>query len=638
MKTKQELCPPVTTPMRRWKHPRMPKLLLCVWIASSACLDALAAGACGVSIGKEVSVENTLTLGLRVRDCAGTTCSIQAKRRFDSDHGTVEAGPKTANGYTWWQIRWQDGQLGWSAEALNGVCLLKVDVTPSVTLTLYVRDGSPSGSVLSDARVTGSDAAGKGFDQTTDSGGYVTITGKAGKWQFTAARPGYQVNIWNQDITVTGQKNAFLIPTPCNYSLSATGASHSSSSDSRTFSVEVGSGCEWRAGSGASWITIISGSSGSGNGPVRYAVAANTGSSPRTGTISVQDQNFTITQEGSCSYFLGLTSASFGADSSSGSFSVETGNGCTWTASTAYSWIHTTSSSSHGTVNYTVDANMGPNRNGTITVQGQKFTITQAGATSSQPRGVDVSHWNGTVNWSQVSNPGGRVFAFIHATSGKNTSDNQFPINAAGAHAAGLLVGAYHFAYPEHFTAHEEAQKFLSVAGAYVGTGYLPPALDIEDSDIVSDDSHPYRMGKTALSRWIRDWCSEVEEATGVKPMIYSTRWYANNYFDTSLNQYRFWVPTYPADPSSTPGSLAPWTSWTFQQYRTDPRTQGTDLNSTTEPYVAGTCPGISGYADLDSFNGNLSELQALANQTPCTYSLSPTISSLNAGSGSGSF
>jgi len=254
-----------------------------------------------------------------------------------------------------------------------------------------------------------------------------------------------------------------------------------------------------------------------------------------------------------------------------------------------------------GTVTVNSDATSGVN---TIAASGTGTV------TSTQPLGVDVSSWTGTVNWSQVSNPGGKAFAIIRASAGVNTTDSQFAQNAPNAHAAGLLVGTYHFAYPQYFTAQNEAQKFLSVASAYIGSGFLPPALDIEDSP--SEDSYPYQMGQTALCQWIRDWCTAVKQATGVTPMVYTTRYYANNYFDANINQYPFWVPTYSATdtpPNSNPGNISPWSTWTFQQYEADPTTQGGG--------TGGTCPGISGYALLDSFNGTLSALQALANQTP---------------------
>src|SRR5581483_2280196 len=232
------------------------------------------------------------------------------------------------------------------------------------------------------------------------------------------------------------------------------------------------------------------------------------------------------------------------------------------------------------------------------------------GSGGPESLGVDVSEFNGTVTWSQVSNPGGKSFAIIRATAGINTTDAQFAQNAGNAHGAGLIIGAYHFAYPQYFSAHDEAQKFLSVASSYIGVGFLPPALDIEDS--ASENSFPYQLGQSTLSQWIRDWCSAVKQATGVTPMIYTTRDYANKYFDSNLNQYPLWVATYPTFPNSDPGSIGPWTTWTFQQYRTDPATQKTDPNSTVEPNTPGICPGITGYSDLDSFNGDITALNRL--------------------------
>jgi hypothetical protein len=60
--------------------------------------------------------------------------------------------------------------------------------------------------------------------------------------------------------------------------------------------------CSWTAASNDSWITITSGSSGSGNGTVGYSVAANNGFS-RTGTITIGGQTFIITQASANAYF-----------------------------------------------------------------------------------------------------------------------------------------------------------------------------------------------------------------------------------------------------------------------------------------------------------------------------------------------
>jgi len=87
---------------------------------------------------------------------------------------------------------------------------VEVKSSQDVTLTLYVHDGSADGPVLADAEVTGQDASGGSFSQKTDANGLVVITGSPGSWQFTATKPGYAVNSWSQEITLTCTKNAFL--------------------------------------------------------------------------------------------------------------------------------------------------------------------------------------------------------------------------------------------------------------------------------------------------------------------------------------------------------------------------------------------------------------------------------------------
>lgn len=87
-----------------------------------------------------------------------------------------------------------------------------------------------------------------------------------------------------------------IIGLSCSYVLSSTGQSFASSGGSGSIVVTAPTGCNWIAGSNTSWITITSGNNGNGNGTINYEVTANTSGNSRTGTISVQDQTFTITQ------------------------------------------------------------------------------------------------------------------------------------------------------------------------------------------------------------------------------------------------------------------------------------------------------------------------------------------------------
>jgi hypothetical protein len=148
-------------------------------------------------------------------------------------------------------------------------------------------------------------------------------------------------------------------------------------------SVTAGTGCTWTATSPVTWISITSGSSGSGNGTVNYTVAPNTASSPQTAQMTIAGQQFTVTEAGtSCSYSIMPTSQGFAAGGGSSSVSVFAGTGCAWTATTPVTWITITSGSSgsgNGMVNYTVAANTSSQTlTATMTIAGQPFMVSVA--------------------------------------------------------------------------------------------------------------------------------------------------------------------------------------------------------------------------------------------------------------------
>jgi hypothetical protein len=84
----------------------------------------------------------------------------------------------------------------------------------------------------------------------------------------------------------------------CSFSISPTSASVAAASSSGTVTVTATAGCSWTAVSNASFITITSGASGTGNGTVGYSVAANVATTSRTGTLTIAGQTFTVTQAG----------------------------------------------------------------------------------------------------------------------------------------------------------------------------------------------------------------------------------------------------------------------------------------------------------------------------------------------------
>ena len=204
----------------------------------------------------------------------------------------------------------------------------------------------------------------------------------------------------------------------------------------------------------------------------------------------------------------------------------------------------------------------------------------------AKPAGIDVSHWQGDIAWSQVSQAG-YSFAFIKASEGNGWKDANFDTNMNGAYSAGILAGAYHFARPDlGNSASDEATWFVNVAGNYIKPGYLRPVLDVEKGG--------GSLSNTALSNWITTWMDTVKSKTGVEPIIYTNRNYATNYLDTALTKYDLWIAEYfiPCDSTKTPYTGIWSGTWDFWQW-----------------CDKGNVPGITGDVDVNLFNGDQTQL-----------------------------
>jgi hypothetical protein len=138
-------------------------------------------------------------------------------------------------------------------------------------------------------------------------------------------------------------------------------------------------------------VTVTGGTSGTGAGTVTFQVESNAMGVPsRSTTISVNGEAFTVNQAAGipCVYTLNPTSLSVASSGGSGSFSVVTVLTCPWTAISNDSWIAIDgfpSGAGNGTVrfNYAENPPGSPARSGTISVNGQTFTLNQAGTSEN---------------------------------------------------------------------------------------------------------------------------------------------------------------------------------------------------------------------------------------------------------------
>ena len=179
-------------------------------------------------------------------------------------------------------------------------------------------------------------------------------------------------------LTVAGQKIAVNQSQGCTYTIDPTQQTIPAAGGEGRVTVTTEAGCAWTAASMVPWITIGS-TSGSGGTVLTYTVAATTGPG-RTGTLQIAGHTLTVTQGQGCAFTLNPTAATVPAAGGQTSFTVETSNGCTWTATGQETWIAVppaAGGNGNGTVLVTVAANTGPERTGTVAAGGQTFTVTQ---------------------------------------------------------------------------------------------------------------------------------------------------------------------------------------------------------------------------------------------------------------------
>ena len=181
-------------------------------------------------------------------------------------------------------------------------------------------------------------------------------------------------------------------------------------------------------------------------------------------------------------------------------------------------------------------------------------------------KGLDVSHWQGEIDWSKVRQSGIR-FAFVKATQGRDSIDPMFKSNWAALAEGSLLRGAYHFLVPDVDGA-EQARHFLKTVN--FGTGDLLPVVDVETAG-------------TGLPKVLADFLAEVRKELSVDPIIYVSPYFWNDNIAPTLTAplpNALWIAEYGVKTPRSTSRIGPWTIWQYSQ--------------------SGKVPGIQGKVDLD--------------------------------------
>jgi lysozyme len=168
-------------------------------------------------------------------------------------------------------------------------------------------------------------------------------------------------------------------------------------------------------------------------------------------------------------------------------------------------------------------------------------------------RGIDVSKWQGDIDWDAVRGDGVH-FAFIRVSDGADRPDPLFARNWSEAGRVGLARGAYQYFRPLQ-DPDEQADLLLGAIGTPAARD-LPPVIDVEVSDGVAPREMARRIGR---------WVSRVHNATGVRPLIYTSakNWSQLVAGSRQFRRHALWIAHYDTECPNTP---AAWRRWTIHQ------------------------------------------------------------------------
>ncbi|MCB1131778.1 MAG: glycoside hydrolase family 25 protein [Verrucomicrobiae bacterium] len=201
----------------------------------------------------------------------------------------------------------------------------------------------------------------------------------------------------------------------------------------------------------------------------------------------------------------------------------------------------------------------------------------RASPESLDVHGVDVSRWQGEIDWARLRKQGAN-FAYIKATDGGDHLDPMFMKNWVNAHEAGLKRGAYHFFYWCR-TARDQAKWFIRNVPKEEGA--LPPVLDVEWNSHSRTCKH--RPDKSDVLEKMQVFLDALERHYGQRPIIYTAPDFYRDNLRGRFRDYPFWLRSVAAHPSE----VYPDRQWAFWQY------SGT-----------GQAHGLDHDIDLNVFNG----------------------------------
>ena len=158
-----------------------------------------------------------------------------------------------------------------------------------------------------------------------------------------------------------------------------------------------------------------------------------------------------------------------------------------------------------------------------------------------QLKGIDVSKWNGRIDWKKVKKAG--IDFCIIRTGYSKTVDHKFKYNIEEAIENGLQIGVYHFSYATtNAKAKEEAEFCLKLIKPYRKYITLGVWFDYEYDSVSYSRRYGVYPTKKSVTSLAKTFCSTVEK-NGYSTGIYTNLDFSSNYFTKEvLNKYPTWI------------------------------------------------------------------------------------------------
>ena len=183
---------------------------------------------------------------------------------------------------------------------------------------------------------------------------------------------------------------------------------------------------------------------------------------------------------------------------------------------------------------------------GTQVIQGDIYSFSSSGVLGQKARGIDVSKFQGTIDWNAVA-ADGITFAIIRCGyrgygSGALVEDATFRRNIQGATAAGIQVGVYFYSQAiDEAEAVEEASMVLSLVQGYS----LPYGVYFDTEKVAGDTGRADGISAAQRTANAVAFCETIRNA-GYTPGVYSyASWFYNSLNFANISKYRTWIAQY---------------------------------------------------------------------------------------------